>query len=113
MRSRSGVVPETRRGLHHDRLTIREQGMPCVVMKAADFGVTGQESPAELEADAALCARIEAIRLAAGRLMNLGDVTEKSVPKMVLASEPCGSGLVMTRSWIPPRVHKSLGSLPP
>lgn len=89
--------------------TLIDNGMPCVVMKAADFGVTGQESPAELEADAALCARIEAIRLAAGRLMNLGDVTEKSVPKMVLASEPCGSGLVMTRSWIPHRVHKSLG----
>jgi 4-oxalomesaconate tautomerase len=91
------------------RCTLIDNGMPCVVMRAADFGITGQESPAELEVDAALCARIEAIRLAAGSLMNLGDVTEKSVPKMVLASKPLGSGLVMTRSWIPHRVHKSLG----
>lgn len=89
--------------------TLIDNGMPCVVMRATDFGITGHEAPAELEADSALGARIEAIRLAAGPLMNLGDVSKKSVPKMVLASEPLDGGLVMTRSWIPHRVHKSLG----
>lgn len=89
--------------------TLIDNGMPCVVMRATDFGITGHEAPAELEADTALGARIEAIRLAAGPLMNLGDVSKKSVPKMVLASEPLDGGLVMTRSWIPHRVHKSLG----
>lgn len=91
------------------RCTLIDNGMPCVVMRATDFGITGHEAPAELEADTALGARIEAIRLAAGPLMNLGDVSKKSVPKMVLASEPLDGGLVMTRSWIPHRVHKSLG----
>lgn len=96
-------------GINGIPCTLIDNGMPCVVMRAADFGITGQEAPAELEADTALGAKIEAIRLAAGPLMNLGDVTEKSVPKMILASEPRSGGLVMTRSWIPHRVHKSLG----
>ncbi len=38
-------------------------------------------------------ARIEAIRLKAGPLMNLGDVKEKSVPKMMLVAPPRAGGL--------------------
>ncbi|HKX55195.1 MAG TPA: PrpF domain-containing protein, partial [Xanthomonadales bacterium] len=61
-----------------------DNGMPVVILRAADFGKTGYESPAELEADAALKARIEAIRLQLGPRMNLGDVQNKTVPKMCL-----------------------------
>lgn len=89
--------------------TLIDNGMPCVVMDAADFGITGHETVAELEANDALKARIEAIRHKAGPMMALGDVTDKSVPKMTLVSPAKGAGLVMTRSWIPHRVHKSLG----
>ena len=66
--------------------TLIDNGMPVVVMRASDFGKTGHESPEELEADAALKARVETVRLAAGRLMNLGDVTKKTVPKMCLVA---------------------------
>jgi 4-oxalomesaconate tautomerase len=66
--------------------------MPCVVLSASDFGLTGQETRKALEADAALKARLEAIRRAAGPLMNLGDVAEKSVPKMTLVSAPTAGG---------------------
>ena len=89
--------------------TLIDNGMPCVIMQASDFGLTGQEDPAVLEANATLKARIEAIRLQAGPLMNLGDVTEKSVPKMTLVSPGEGDALISTRSFIPHRVHKSLG----
>jgi 4-oxalomesaconate tautomerase len=89
--------------------TLIDNGMPVVVMRASDFGKTGRESPAELEADAALKAQVEKVRLAAGRLMNLGDVTKKTVPKMCLVSPPSNGGAVSTRNFIPHTVHKAIG----
>ncbi|MBF9030882.1 4-oxalomesaconate tautomerase [Rhodobacterales bacterium HKCCE3408] len=89
--------------------TLIDNGMPCVVMAAADFGITGGETREELEADGALKARVEEIRLRAGPMMNLGDVTEKSVPKMFLVSPPRAVGAIATRSFIPHRVHATIG----
>jgi 4-oxalomesaconate tautomerase len=89
--------------------TLIDNGMPVVVMRASDLGKTGAESPAELEADKALKARVETIRLAAGKLMNLGDVTRKTVPKMCLASPPKNGGSIGTRNFIPHTVHKAIG----
>lgn len=89
--------------------TLIDNGMPVVVMRAADFGLSGQESREEIEAMAELCARIEAIRLKAGPMMKLGDVSESSVPKMILVSPPRQGGAIGTRSFIPRRVHASVG----
>jgi 4-oxalomesaconate tautomerase len=80
-----------------------------VVMRAADLGKSGQESPADLEKDRDLKSRVEAIRLEAGRLMNLGDVTAKTVPKMCLVAPPRNGGAVSTRTFIPHKVHTSIG----
>lgn len=90
-------------------LTAIDNGMPVVVMRAADFGKTGYESPEELEADAALKARIEAIRLKVGPLMNLGDVARKTVPKMCLVAPARHGGTISTRNFIPHRVHEAIG----
>jgi len=89
--------------------TLIDNGMPVVVMRASDLGKSGAESPAELEADKEHKARVEAIRLAAGRRMNLGDVTRKTVPKMCLASAPRNGGAIATRNFIPHTVHKAIG----
>jgi 4-oxalomesaconate tautomerase len=89
--------------------TLIDNGMPVVIMRASDLGKTGAELPAELQADTALKARVEAIRLEAGRLMNLGDVTRKTVPKMCLVSEPRNGGAICTRTFIPHVVHKAIG----
>jgi 4-oxalomesaconate tautomerase len=90
-------------------VTMIDNGMPVVLMRAADLGKTGGESPAELEADVALKARVEAIRLEAGRRMNLDDVTRKTVPKMCLISGPRHGGAICTRNFIPHTVHKAIG----
>ena len=90
--------------------TLIDNGMPCVILRASDFGISGNETRDELEAHADLKVRIEAIRLQAGPLMNLGDVTEASVPKMVLVSQPNAGGAISTRSFIPHRVHASIGA---
>ena len=92
-------------------VTLIDNGMPCVVMAAADFGLTGTETPADLNANAELKARIEAIRLKAGPLMNLGDVTEKSVPKMTLVSAAQAGGAISTRTFIPHVCHQAIGVL--
>jgi len=89
--------------------TLIDNGMPIVVMRAADFGLTGQESREEIEAMETVKARIEAIRLEVGPLMNLGDVRDKSVPKMTLVSAPTRGGAINTRSFIPHRVHATIG----
>ena len=104
----SGQVCDTVEGL---AVTMIDNGMPCVLIRASDLGVTGQESPAELEANAELKARIEALRLACGPIMNLGDVREKSVPKMTLVSPATQGGAISTRSFIPHRCHKAVGVL--
>lgn len=92
-------------------VTLIDNGMPCVVMKAGDVGITGYEDRERLDADVALKARIEAIRLQAGPLMNLGDVAEKSVPKLMLVAQPRNGGAVTVRSFIPHRAHATIGVL--
>jgi 4-oxalomesaconate tautomerase len=91
--------------------TLIDNGMPCVIMRASDFGLSGQETREEIEANEPLKQRIEAIRLQAGPMMKLGDVTKASVPKMTLVSEPKAGGVINTRSFIPHRVHASVGVL--
>ena len=91
--------------------TLIDNGMPCVVMKATDVGATGHEDRETLDKAAELKAQLEAIRLKAGPMMNLGDVAEKSVPKMMLVAAPRNGGAVAVRSFIPHRAHASIGVL--
>lgn len=90
-------------------VTCIDNGMPVVVMRASDFGKSGYESPEDLEADADLKARVEAIRLKVGPMMNLGDVTKKTVPKMCLVAPAQYGGAISTRNFIPHRVHEAIG----
>jgi 4-oxalomesaconate tautomerase len=92
-------------------VTLIDNGMPVIVVAAADLGITGREAPADLEANAALRARIEAIRLAAGPLMNLGDVARKTVPKVSIVAPPAAGGHIATRTFIPHRCHDAIGVL--
>ncbi|HSO49712.1 MAG TPA: 4-oxalomesaconate tautomerase [Acidimicrobiia bacterium] len=91
--------------------TLIDNGMPVVVMRAADLGVTGYEPCEELEANSELRETLEGIRLAAGALMNLGDVTTTTVPKLTLVSPPREGGALSTRTFIPHRCHHAIGVL--
>lgn len=93
------------------RVTCVDNGMPSVLIRASDLGLEGDEDPEALEADAGLAERLERIRLAAGERMGLGDVSEATVPKMVLLSAPRSGGAIATRSFLPHRVHTSIGVL--
>jgi 4-oxalomesaconate tautomerase len=91
--------------------TLIDNGMPCVILRATDLGIAGTESPEVLEANGALRDRLEAIRLKAGPLMNLGDVAKSSVPKMTMVSAPLAGGAIATRTFIPHRCHDAIGVL--
>jgi len=93
------------------QVTCIDNGMPVVILKAVDLGVTGDESPEALEANVALKQRVEKIRLELGPRMNLGDVTKKTVPKMSLISPARHGGHLSTRTFIPHRVHEAIGVL--
>jgi 4-oxalomesaconate tautomerase len=82
-----------------------------VLLRAADLGKTGAETPEALESDAVLRSRVEKLRLALGPKMNLGDVAKKTVPKMTLISPATSGGALNTRSFIPHRVHEAIGVL--
>ena len=92
-------------------VTCVDYGMPVVLMRAADFGLDGIEHPDELDANEDLKQELESIRLRVGPRMNLGDVADKSVPKMCLVSRPRQGGMVATRTFIPHVCHKSIGVL--
>jgi len=92
-------------------VTLIDNGQPLVIIDAEDLGVTGYETVAELSADTELKTRVEALRLAAAQDMGLGDVTDASYPKMTLVAPPRDGGAITTRSFIPHRVHESIGVL--
>jgi 4-oxalomesaconate tautomerase len=91
--------------------TLIDNGMPVAIVAAAALGVTGYETPAEMEGNQALRERVEAFRLKAGVLMGLGDVATTTVPKICLVAPPAATGSLATRMFIPYRVHTSIGVL--
>jgi len=92
-------------------VTLIDNGMPCVILKASDMNILGTETREELEANEDLKSKLEAIRLQAGPMMNLGDVAKKTVPKMTMVSVPTNGGAISTRTFIPHRCHASIGVL--
>jgi 4-oxalomesaconate tautomerase len=92
-------------------VTCIDNGMPLVMLRAADLGRTGYETVAELNADTELKTRLEALRLHCGHLMGLGDVTRKTYPKMTLIAPPRHGGSLSTRSFIPHVCHDAIGVL--
>ena len=104
----TGSASDTVQGIE---LTCVDNGMPVVILRASDVGKTGSETPAELEADEELRRRIESLRLAIGDRMNLGDVSGKTVPKMCLVAAGTDGSAISTRTFIPHRVHESIGVL--
>jgi 4-oxalomesaconate tautomerase len=104
----TGNVTDTFGGI---RVTCVDNGMPVVVAAASSFGRSGQESIADLEGDAELNRRIQRLRVAAGKAMGLGDVGAATVPKVSLVAPPAHGGTIATRTFIPVRVHQSIGVL--
>lgn len=114
----SGLLPTGRvldevsvEGIGTLQVTCIDNGMPLVMMRAADLGRTGYESVAEMNADTELKTKLEALRLKTGELMGLGDVSKKTYPKMCLIAPPREGGSIATRCFIPHVCHDAIGVL--
>lgn len=75
------------------RATLIDAGNPLVLVAAADLGVAGDESQADLNARPELLARCEAIRVAGALAMNLAGDAEAArlrphTPKLALLAPP-------------------------
>lgn len=92
-------------------VTCIDNGMPQVIIRASDLGITGYEMPTELDANEVLKNKLESIRLQIGPKMNLGDVKEKTVPKMCIVSPALNGGAINTRTFIPHVCHEAIGVL--
>jgi 4-oxalomesaconate tautomerase len=105
----TGNITDTFNGI---LVTCVDNGMPVVVVAASSLGQTGYESIEELEADKELNAKVQELRLEAGKAMGLGDVSGTTVPKISLVAPPrTTGGTISTRTFIPIRVHESIGVL--
>jgi 4-oxalomesaconate tautomerase len=91
------------------RVTCIDNGMPVVCLKAEEVGLSGYEEPSAIEANREVCELIERIRVAAGPMMNLGDVSVATVPKMCVLAPAQHGGIISTRTFIPKRVHDAIG----
>ena len=90
-------------------VTMIDNGMPCVIIRAIDLNITGYENIADLESNLELRNFLEKLRISCGKLMKLGDVAEKTVPKMTIVSNAKSEGIINTRTFIPHRCHSSIG----
>jgi len=89
------------------RVICIDAAMPLMIVRAADLGVTGRETPAALDANAVLLARLERLRLEAGRRMGLGDVADSVIPKPVLISTGVSHDRITSRYFTPFKCHAS------
>ena len=89
-------------------VTCMDVAMPMVIARAQDFGLSGTESAAELDTNRAFYERMEPIRVEAGRLMGMGDVSASVTPKFGLLAAPVAGGHALTRYFMPKKCHPSL-----
>lgn len=90
-------------------VTLLDVAMPMMILRAADLGLSGTETRAEIDDNTALLARIEAMRCKAGPMMGLGeDVSGSVTPKVGLISAPLAGGALSARYLTPWACHPSM-----
>ncbi|MEQ3708322.1 PrpF domain-containing protein [Tateyamaria sp.] len=89
-------------------VTCMDVAIPMAIARASDFGLTGYESAAELDENTDFFARMEAVRIKAGALMGMGDVTKSVTPKFGLLAPAKDGGTIATRYFMPWRTHPTM-----
>lgn len=89
-------------------VTCMDVAMPMVIARAAEFGLTGYETVAELDAHTEFFARMEMVRLKAGEAMGMGDVSKSVTPKFGLLAPSRDGGTICTRYFMPWKTHPSM-----
>ena len=86
-------------------VTCIDVAMPMVIARAESFGLTGTESREELDENRAFFEKMEPLRLKAGEMMGLGDVSKSVIPKFGLLAPPRDGGAICARYFMPWNCH--------
>ncbi|GLK63714.1 4-oxalomesaconate tautomerase [Paracoccus kondratievae] len=89
-------------------VTCLDVAMPVVIAQAESFGLTGIETPEELDGNTDFITRREAIRIKAGALMGMGDVSDSVTPKFAIMAPARNGGAASARYFMPQTCHPSM-----
>ncbi|MEP0563893.1 MAG: PrpF domain-containing protein, partial [Paracoccaceae bacterium] len=89
-------------------VTCMDVAMPLVIARADSFGLTGNETAAELDENRAFFARMEAVRIQAGEAMGIKDVANSVTPKFGLLAPARNGGTIATRYFMPWKTHPTM-----
>ena len=89
-------------------VTCMDVAMPIVCARADAFGLSGYESVAELNANKDFMAKMEAIRLTAGKAMGMGDVGKSVIPKFAVFAPAKVGGTIAARYFMPWQAHPTM-----
>ncbi len=101
----TGALRDTVQGIE---LTCMDVAMPMAIARASDFGVTGYESAEDLDANRTFFDRMEAVRVEAGNLMGMGDVSKSVTPKFGLVAPARDGGTLAVRYFMPWKTHPTM-----
>lgn len=89
-------------------VTCMDVAMPMVIARADAFGLTGYETRDVLDKNSDFLARMEAIRIKAGVMMGMGDVSSSVVPKFALLAPATNGGTIAARYFMPWQCHPTM-----
>jgi 4-oxalomesaconate tautomerase len=98
-----------REEIHGVPVTMMDVGHAMVFMPAASMGVTGYETKPELDGNRDLLARIEQIRLEAGRRMGLERMKALLPLPTLIAPPQSDNGTVAACNFLPHTLHSAHG----
>lgn len=88
-------------------VTCIDVATPMVIGLASDFGISGYETSDELDQNSVLFEKVESVRIKAGALMGMGDVSQSVVPRFGLLADPQNDGTIAARYFMPWKTHPS------
>ncbi|RXJ96356.1 4-oxalomesaconate tautomerase [Malaciobacter molluscorum] len=90
------------------KTTCIDISMPVVFVKAQDLGITGYETPAQLDEKKELYEKIEKIRELASHAMGLGSSKGNVIPKFAVISKAQNNADINIRYFTPKTAHPAL-----
>lgn len=84
-----------------------DAAVPMIITRAGEMGLTGYETPAEIDANRGFFEKLEQVRVAASHKMGMGDPTASVVPKFCIVSEPREGGAINARYMVPHTCHRT------
>lgn len=89
-------------------VTCMDVAIPMVIALAEDFGLTGYESAAELDANREFFIRMEKLRTKAGEAMGLKNVSRSVIPKFELLAKARDGGTAAAQYFMPWTAHPTM-----